>query len=307
MASFSKLSRVFEEFESPKKIWHSAWVGAPLWLCTLAITVYWLIRPPAPGYAIGALGAVAGIMSVREIKTLGKISWVVLLVCLLITEFRAIDKDRKDSARQLLTQRSDQDTKFKSVLDAQQSDFAATAKGLEDSYQQSQREFHATMGGISRNVNTFTGGDSYSVLTYVPGQGSLVFLHKGDYPLFSISARIADLDNKNDIFGTVVEVGDSIRGHALIRPVPQKFNLFSDSVNLNIFFNARNGDWIEVFRARRNHDGQWTRAMLVEGAFSSMKKAEIVCETIDKGFPKGTLDKEFNQMATTAKQPPSCQ
>src|ERR1017187_4920096 len=93
-----KLAHFFEEHEEAKKIWNSPKIGIPLWLTAATFTVYWLFRIPLPGYAIGALAVVAGVMSVRDIKIFGKISWVVLLVCLLITEFRAIDKDHTDNA-----------------------------------------------------------------------------------------------------------------------------------------------------------------------------------------------------------------
>ena len=66
----------FEDADSAKRLWSSIWVGGPLWVISAFLAAYWLYHVPVPGFAIGALATVAGIMSVREMKTSGKISWV---------------------------------------------------------------------------------------------------------------------------------------------------------------------------------------------------------------------------------------
>jgi hypothetical protein len=275
--------------------WNSPRTGVPLWLIGAAILVYWSFRIPPPGFAVGALAVVAGIMSIRDMKVSGKIVWTVLRICLLITEFHAIDKDRADNAAELKKQRKEQDDNFEAVLRTQNSDFAATAKSLEEAYTQNQNQFGSTMGGISRQIDIFTGGKSYAYLTYVPGQGFLAFIHKGEDRIFSTYARITDMDDPDkDLWGTVVEVGELSKGKAADTPVPPKLNRPLDKVDLNIFFTARNGDWTERFRARRTKDG-WMRAFRVEGAFGKMPKFVTLCETVDKGFPVETLDKDFTQ------------
>lgn len=98
--------------------------------------VFWLRYIPPPGYAIGALAVVAGIMSVRDMKTLGKISWIALLVCLLITEFRAIDKDRADNAR------------------AQRDFFDTQKAGFDGVATQASKNFSATAGGLTTAIQT---------------------------------------------------------------------------------------------------------------------------------------------------------
>ena len=96
-------------------------MGVPLWVTWTCYAVYWLYHLPVPGYAIGALATVAGIMSVREIRTLGKICWVLLLILLLNVEFKAIDKDR--------AQNHEQQIKF---FDAQKEGFSNIAGGLQE-------------------------------------------------------------------------------------------------------------------------------------------------------------------------------
>jgi hypothetical protein len=126
-----KFADFFEESGTAKKYWNSSRLGVPLWLILAAVTVYWYCRVPSPGYAIGALAVVAGIMSVREMKVLGKIAWVVLLICMLVTEFRAIDKDRKDAEDKQIADRKVIDDAFGEVLRKQDGDFKATAGRLQ--------------------------------------------------------------------------------------------------------------------------------------------------------------------------------
>ena len=293
-----------------KKYWNSPWVGVPLWLIVAALACFWLFNVPPPGYSVGFLAVVAGIMSVRDMKTLGKIMWVVLLVCLLVTEFQAIGKDRAENERKQKEFFEAQRLGFQEVASQANRNFDVTAKRLETVIANDREQFGSTMNGISREIKTYTGGESYTYLTYVPNQGFLEFIHKGDYPLFSVVARITDLDDpRHDLIGTIMQLGDLIKGHASSRNVPASIaasELTRDTINFNIFFTARNGDWVELLRARRDHEGKWTRALIVEGAFSSMKRSSIMCETIDNGFPIETLDKGFEELSADATEPPPC-
>lgn len=311
------LAKWIKEEEAIKKFWNSWAVGASLWLIFSCITIDWFYREPWPGYAIGVLAVVAGIMSVREIKTLGRILWVFLLVCLLITEFRAIDKDHADNAAEMQKQRGEQDKKFAEVLAAQNGDFLATAKGLEQSYSQSQDQFGATMSGITSEIDTITGGKSYVFLSYAPGQNFLFFIHHGDYPLSSTTARIVDIDDMaRHMSGTTLEVQEITKGHVREVPIPAELysgisqfdNRMKDQLNWNIFFTARNGDWTEELRLRRGGNG-WVKAIRVAGSsFSASMKGKVMCQTIDKGFPLETLRKDdiIGHRPVSPKLPP-CQ
>ncbi len=167
---FAKLmdGRTEKEDGPYKKFWNSPKAGIPLWIVAAGFTVHWLEFPPAPGYAIGALAVVAGIMSVREIKTIGKISWVVLLICLLVTEFRAIDKDRADNAQ---TQRV--------FFEAQQKSFGAISRQATDNFRQTTSGLETAINGLNSvlgttqdvaklaktNLENVTGGDSFAYAT----------------------------------------------------------------------------------------------------------------------------------------------
>jgi len=149
---------LFEVGKTIKRFWNSPWVGIPLWIATAVCVVYWHYHVPAPGYAVGALAVVAGIMSVRKVKILGKIIWVALLICLLITEFHAIDIDRADNEQKQKAFFAEQKTGFQGiatgvegVITASNKQFDATMKQLSNDSKSQQNQFKTTMQEFSRN------------------------------------------------------------------------------------------------------------------------------------------------------------
>jgi len=165
----------------------------------------------------------------------------------------------------------------------------------------------AAISGLSTNLNTLTGANSFCWLGFVPGQQFLAFVHSGKFPLYGVQARITELDEQDHVkgspFGVTISVGDMIRGHASTQPVPSGIAGSPDYFNANIFFTARNGDWVQLLREERVKD-KWVRALQVRGRFTSFKKERILCETIDPEFPRkpnGTIDPDF--LVPTAKVP----
>jgi hypothetical protein len=130
ISGMGKIADFFGEEGIGKKWWNSPKTGVPLWIGAASFTIYWLYCVPPPGYAIGLLAVVAGIMSVRDIKTIGKIWWVILLICLLITEFRAIGKDRAENQQQQREFFDAQKKGFSDIADQARQNFDVTADGL---------------------------------------------------------------------------------------------------------------------------------------------------------------------------------
>lgn len=125
-----KLQEIFDKDGTVAKKWNSPWVGVPAWLIFAFFTEHWLHYPPSPGKAIGVLAVVAGFISVRDTKVLGKIIWIGLLVCLLVTEFRAIDKDRAENSAEQRQFFQDQREGFEAVTRQAKSNFDNTAAEL---------------------------------------------------------------------------------------------------------------------------------------------------------------------------------
>jgi len=165
-----------------------------------------------------------------------------------------------------------------------------------------------SLGELSENINTLTGGDSFIFLSYFsPRQQFLFFIPVGKYPLYDVSARIHDTqkpissDLFGNLFGSTIGLGDVIpQNGGLVRPIPPWFSR-SDEISVNIFFSARNGTWTELLRARPA-DG--ARAIRVLGRFTSLKKEKIICETISPGFP---LDDPDGLGTPSVPRPPKCE
>jgi hypothetical protein len=275
-----------------KEALRSHWFHVPFQSVGVLLCAYWYWRPPIPNKAVLAIGVVAVIMTLSEMTPSHKALWLAIVFALAFIENRAIDKERKNSEQERAEIRRKENEQFQGI-----------ANGINRAIDQSQRGFDATMNrsdkvmatqgrelnGITKTLNTFTGSESYVYLNYIPTQGFLFFAHQGDYPLYGVTARIVDLDQlRTNLLGTVVSVGDMIKGHGVMRPIPDGLPLQGDHFDANIFFNARNGDWVEKLRTRKTKDG-WARAIRVEGLFTTLKKEKPMCETID---PQIQLDSD---------------
>ncbi|HET9406047.1 MAG TPA: hypothetical protein VFO39_02305 [Candidatus Sulfotelmatobacter sp.] len=273
------------------------------------VCAYWYFWPPVPNKAVLAIGVAAVLMTITEMKPLHKAVWIAIVFFLAFVENSAINKDRLDGER---AQRD--------FITEQRDHFRDIGSGVTEAIVESQRQFDATMkrsdnviglqlrtlNGLSSNLNTLTGAKSYAFLWFVPGQQYLAFIHQGQYPLYGVEARIVDLDRMkatNDLEGAIVHIGDMIKGHVNIQS-PVINPMVADRFNANIFFTARNGDWMELLRVKKSPDG-WVRAMRVVGRFTSLRKESVVCENIDNSFSPSELGDDFK--AYGGPKPPRCQ
>lgn len=132
------------------EVWNSAWVGRILWLSGAAFAAYWYFKIPTPGKAIGLLAVSAGIMSVRKMKVLAQTTWVVLLVCMLFVEFRAIDKDHEDNEQKQKDFFAAQKQGFSDIAQQAGKNFAETSNGLESAID----GLDTAIGGINTTLST---------------------------------------------------------------------------------------------------------------------------------------------------------
>ena len=103
-------------------------------LAFIPFALWWIpySHLPQPGWAVAIIAFAAAVMSIHdEMKGWQKGIWLLVIGAFLITELRAINKDRVDSDVKALADRSAQDKPFKAVRDVQDADFKATANGLE--------------------------------------------------------------------------------------------------------------------------------------------------------------------------------
>jgi hypothetical protein len=225
---------------------------------------------PPVGVYVGILGLTAATVSLFRLKSWEKFAWILFMTLLMVAEIRNLYvADRRQ---------------LKTFSDISQS-LEKTKSGLDSS-----------VAALQNLAGQITGDESYAILWYVPIQGFLSFNHIGNYPLYGVSARIANLDLiKTGDFGIAVPVGDMTPGHAYTRPIPADVPTSGDHFDANIFFSARNGDWVERLRVVKVENG-WEVAVRVMGRFSSLGSEIPMCETITHNFPlkaDGSIEKDW--------------
>ncbi len=274
----------------------------------LVWSLCWWFYPPAPGKAVLLLAVVAAIVTIQPRMTDShRLAWIVIIFALFFVEFRAINQDRYLHDKEQAETRAKETQNFHNI-----------AEGIKQAIQESQTQFDATMNrsdqviklqrnalnGLSTNLSTLTGKDSFCYLSFIPGQQYLIFAHIGQFPLYGLSARIVELDRnakvqKENLMGITVSIGDMIQHHASVQSLPSGLGRAPDYFNANIFFSARNGDWTELLREQRIKD-KWVRAVRISVRFTYLKKEKVVCETIDREFPKqlnGNIDSDFRPLS----------
>jgi hypothetical protein len=99
---------------------------------------------PPSGWAVAFIALAAAAMSVHnDMKGWQKGIWMLIIGAFLVTELRAINKDRHDSERQVNLDRQNQYTAFEGIRAAQNSEFTVTANGL-----------NAAISGIDSTLKT---------------------------------------------------------------------------------------------------------------------------------------------------------
>ena len=114
-----------------KTVWEYPVTGWIFVVAGLATAIAFIHHSPNPGIAISVLGVVAVVMSIRPLSYWEKFFYIALVFALLYAEIHAITVDRNEQDRHQLEDRAAQDLSFKTVRDAQDADFQATAGRLE--------------------------------------------------------------------------------------------------------------------------------------------------------------------------------
>lgn len=153
---------------------------------------------------------------------------------------------------------------------------------------------------LSQNaLNSVTGGDSFCYVHFMdfqPGNGQILVVHKGDYPIYDVEARIVDLDRvaqapteegkQKELSGYNIHIGNLTSGWS--RGITPWQETVPGQLRLNIFFVARNGRYIQLYRRQRIKNG-WAIATRVE------HNGKYVLEEVSKEFPRnknGEIDWE---------------
>jgi hypothetical protein len=299
-------------------VWNRAFLA--LELACIPLVIWWLpySHLPHPGWAVAFMAGVTAAMSVHDdMKGWQKGIWLLIIGALLVTELRAINKDRAESNTQAIADRADQDKHFGDIQDTQNKTFATTAQDLKDAYSLSQKQFAATMGKsesllhetktinalTEENLKNITGGDSsaYFELVYLNDVIPQLWIeNKGKYPLRNLSVQVEDvniLENRSDSMGpsritledinnanSNIKMGD-IGSHQLaqisVNPVAHGIEL----AHYLITYTALNGGGDEVIIVRAGKDGKKYTAIQTGGTNQPLK------QEISPGFPLSEKEK----------------
>jgi hypothetical protein len=129
------------------------WFHIPWQIVVAAFCLYWYWHPPAPNKAVLILTGITVVMALIEMSKVHKAVYLVLVICLMFIENRAINKERTDATAQEINRREEENKQFQSIAD-----------GIKSAIDNSDKEFTATMGRTNQVLSNITGGESYSVL-----------------------------------------------------------------------------------------------------------------------------------------------
>lgn len=148
-----------------------------------------------------------------------------------------------------------------------------------------------------RNVQTVTGGDSYCYISVASASatgGVLTAVHRGQYPLYSVHARLVDLAKAKTFSSTQQPTLEEVTANDLNIPIGdlaartavvlQRITFpATDRLSINIFFSAHNGLWTETLRLRLV-EGHWAQAIKILRAQGS--KEVPIWEKVDANYPR---------------------
>jgi len=177
--------------ETKKPVPH--WFHFGLQICVGAFALYWHWHLPAPNKAVLALASVAALMVLAEMRPIHKVVYFFLILALVFTENRAIDKDRNDFAQAEDHRRKDENKQFQRIADT-----------LSDSLRQSQDQFSETMTRMEGVAKT-----EKELFAETTGIGSYVYMMPSA-PIF-VNGRyeatiFPHLVGKHHVSGTIVSV-----------------------------------------------------------------------------------------------------
>jgi hypothetical protein len=197
----------------------------------------------------------------------------------------------------LYKDREQQEAAFAAARAEETKHFRGIADGLTEAIRENQHNFNSVMSSTNTLLAENLGGDSFCFMTLEPGalswkeKGVPMFIHKGNYPLYGVSAQVIDETKLSELMAglkqgqglilaatlpaeTNIEVGD----------LPSKTNKIMwdrsiaihghEDVSLHIRYAARNGGWEEDLRASFAR-GQWTQSVAVYRMLRGNQKQEL--------------------------------
>ncbi len=246
------------------------WFHIPAQLVVLGFCIYWYFHLPLPNKAVLILTGVTVVMALLEMRPTNKAVYLLLVICLMFIENRAINKDHADLVASEEGRREEENARFETIVN-----------GLRTSIDNGQRQFSATMNGAKELLNetrsiaelsekslkNLTGGRSFPYISpQVWGSPDapvpLVVWNHGNEILTGVSVAISHTSDPNwaDEFMTHYSVG-TLGPHDMFElPVVLSPQLRPDGQDHYwVQISAQNGTVDEgiFFRKSKKYPGHW--------------------------------------------------
>ncbi len=239
-------------------------------------------------------------------RTSHKAVYLLLVICLMSIENRAINKDRADAASLEDTRREEEREKFQVIADGIQTAMSQSAQQFEKTMQRSD----AIVAGVGNSIKTQTGGDSFAYVTFTPEpnqQFLIAITSHGKYPLREIHVTMMDDErrihamqeyNKHPDGNWIQEIqaADTYFRVPYLRPQSpegpsgdvQVLGAYpfgsKDANDISIAFSSLNGYWNERLHLRRIN-GKWHQALSLMGPTAKQALHPFIYS--DPDYPEG--------------------
>jgi hypothetical protein len=276
-------------------------LSAFLLAASVPLCIWWAVKLPGAGIAIGALGAVGVIIALmgEKLQTPHRILWALVTLALLMIEVAAIKEDRAAQFLEHLRDLDRQQKIYARDLFRNQSEFEGTLARLQGLGDLSTRAIKLS----SETVNQLTGGETYlyfdcqspmGPIEFPPAdipKGAMVsncFHHiVGKYPVEAHVSVDGSLGRYEIDYGQInsEELG---RG----RQVPTLVFFPDKPYHFNIVINTRSANYSQAVIFRKfNEKWEWVnRLFKIDG-----NKQRVIRTFSSPGFPKELIDSDWNK------------
>jgi hypothetical protein len=255
-----------------------------LWFGGAAVLIFFVVRTPPPGWAVAILGMAALMLTIREMTYAYKCLWLLLALCFLVVELRAIRKDRSENQTAQAEARRHEDDRFAEILARNQREFAATMERSEAIVRKSEEIASFASGG-----NTFP--EVFPALVEQnDGKNTIGFYlnKRGVYPLYALKVNVMRpyrSKEPNQTHGTgalfkLDEYNTPTSYPLYFLPLPSENEAYYSASMW-----ARNGQWEEVIEARRVGQKTFFRWVIFGQSIPGITPDKKLVDLADAGFP----------------------
>lgn len=152
-------------------------------LALLLLGIWWMFHLPTVGKGglFLAVGATLMPLFWGKVGTIARMSWIAMLFLLLAVEYRAIDKDRADFARDEACRRQEENQKFSDIGTAITNDVQKLLDRSDSEFAKTMARSDAIMSGVADSIKTQTGGNGFAFITFTAEPAQAFEMHWNNF------------------------------------------------------------------------------------------------------------------------------